>query len=195
MNGEDCGERVPAYTRNSPENNRDDRDDGKGAKDKHGKGVKDKPGKLWEDQFEKDCGIEGLESCLGQFIKYYSFTFGTAIPNPITLTLVGWHMTVTLDQYNSWYVGLGMDLGKSYFGANGSFVGGTFTKNQLPESEIDQKVFVEDFLTAHTVQGYFVPIAYLGGNYSISTQTTSFETGIGSPQVGGAWTYTWNVSK
>jgi hypothetical protein len=66
----------------------------------------------WEDQ----TFMEDVEYTW--WIKYKSFTFGTAIPNPYTGTLIGWHITITEDQYKEWFVGGGLDLNKSPFLVN-----------------------------------------------------------------------------
>lgn len=148
--------------------------------------------KLWPDNwFEVACSY--TSSCVGQYVKYYTFSFGTAIPNPITGTVVGWHGSVTLTQYGDWLFGIGLDAGKNVFGVSASLVDGRFTENQLPKNDIDQRKFLQNFLTGNSFQGFLVPIYYIGVNYSPSVKTATLEDGIGIPQGGGAWTYTWSI--
>jgi len=148
----------------------------------------------WDDSWgEFDCS--SIDSCFGQYVKYYTLSGGTAIPNPITGTVIGWHFTFSLDQYEEVYFGLGVDVGKNVLGWSASLVEGRFEKNQLPERITDKKQFLENFLTGNSVQGYLVPLIYIGANWSHSIRKVSSEGGVGSPQAGISWTYSWKISK
>jgi RHS repeat-associated protein len=155
--------------------------------------------KLWADSWgEFKCGSPNTgyaDSCLGQYLKYFTLTGGTTIPNPYTGTVVGWHGAISIDQNGHWYFGLGLDAGKNVLGWDLSLVEGRFAKDQLPENDAAEEKFLQDFLTGNSVQGYLVPILYLGGNYSFSVGRTSFDLGLGSPQGGLAWTYTWRINR
>jgi hypothetical protein len=145
--------------------------------------------KLWPDNwFSVECAY--TSSCVGQYVKYYTFSFGTTIPNPITGTVVGWHASISLDQYGDWFLGGGLDAGKNILGVSASLVEGRFAGDQLPENDGDERKFLNSYLTGNSFQGFLVPIVYIGGNYSPSTRTASLEDGIGIPQGGVAWTYT-----
>jgi hypothetical protein len=148
---------------------------------------------LWSDNWlEYHC--PEITSCVGQYVKYYTFTFGTAIPNPITGTIVGWHGAFTLNQYGDWFFGLGFDAGKNVFGVNASLTEGRFTKNQLPDKDIEEQKFLRNFLTENSFQGFLVPIFYIGAIYSPSINEIAVEDGVGIPQGGFACTYSWLIS-
>ena len=84
--------------------------------DLSGGGDEDNPPKIWQNYKNPwGCGnsdIGYVDSCVFQYTKYISLTLGTTIPNPITASIVGWHITITADQYNQWYFGGGLDAGK-----------------------------------------------------------------------------------
>ena len=149
---------------------------------------------LWDNSWnESKCSF--IDSCVGQYVKYYTLSGGTAIPNPITGTAIGWHFTISLDQYKKVFFGLGLDAGKNVLGWSASLVEGRFAKDQLPDNTLDEEQFLEKFLTGNSAQGYIVPLLYIGANWSTSTNQISFEEGAGSPQAGVSWTYTWKLSK
>ncbi len=155
-------------------------------------GDKNENEKLWpDDWFHGVCTY--TSSCVGQYVKYYTFSFGTAIPNPITGTVVGWHLTITLDQYKDWFFGLGLDAGKNVLGVSASLVEGRFAKDQLPENDVEERNFLKNFLTADSFQGFLVPIVYIGGNYSPSVKEATLEDGLGVPQGGAGWTHSWLI--
>ena len=148
---------------------------------------------LWPDNwFEYYCPY--ITSCVGQYVKYYTFSFGTAIPNPLTGTIVGWHIAFTLDQYGDWFFGIGIDAGKNVLGVSASLVEGRFANDQLPSNDIAEQRFLRSYLTGNSFQGFLVPIFYIGANYSPSVGEFSAEDGVGIPQGGVAWTHSWLIS-
>jgi len=151
--------------------------------------------KLWDDSWMQfNCSDTDL-GCVGEQIGYFAFTGGTTIPNPYTGTVVGWHTTIVLDQYGQWYVGGGLDAGKNILGWDASLVEGRFSHDQLPSDNAERSKFLENFITGNSFQGFLVPIIYFGANYSPSVNNAAWDLGIGSPQGGIAWTYTFKVSK
>lgn len=126
------------------------------------------------------------------WVKYKSLTFGTAIPNPITGTLIGWHITITKDQYKEWYVGGGLDLDKSPFLVNLSYVYGQINEQDLPQNKQDEPEFLRDFLSGNSIQVFIVPIIDIQLNFPFSGGK-AFDLGIGTPQGGAAWTYTFHI--
>ena len=145
---------------------------------------------LWEDTNTECPG--GADSCVGQITEYASISLGTAIPNDITGTAVGWHMTITVDRFGRVYFGLGLDAGKSLFLISGNVVAGSFTADQVPDSIDAEKKFLEAFITGDTVQAGLVPIYYTGINWSPSAGEAAWENGIGVPAGFVSWTHTFD---
>jgi RHS repeat-associated protein len=140
----------------------------------------------WEDQ----TFMEDVEYTW--WIKYKSFTFGTAIPNPYTGTLIGWHITITEDQYKEWFVGGGLDLNKSPFLVNLSYVNGQINQQDLPQNKQDEPGFLRNFLSGNSIQIFVVPFVVIQLNLPFSGGN-AFDIGIGTPQGGAAWTYTFSI--
>ena len=183
---EGCGGQGCDLGGNSDGNDRSDKKNTDNESDKY----LYNPEKLWEDDFFYQACPAGATSCVSQLLKYFALTFGLPVTNPLTGTFVGWHMTLTLDQYGHWYFGTGGDLGKNVLGFSLSLVEGRFTSDQLPNNDFREMMALEKFLTGFSDQGYIVPFLYVGVNYSSSTDRTSFEMGIGSFQAG--WSHTFN---
>jgi hypothetical protein len=114
---------------------------------------------------------------------YGTFSFGTAILNPFTLTFVGWHFNLTKDRYNQWYIGFGLDIGDSTLGADASLVWGS-AKTILPPDKLQD--YVSGFSVDYGI-GFF---GYGGGSTNIPGGT-NFEAGLASPQGGLGFTYVW----
>jgi hypothetical protein len=140
----------------------------------------------WEDQTFMEDGEYTW------WIKYKSLTFGTAIPNPITGTLIGWHVTITKDQYGELYVGGGVDLDKSPFLVNVSYVYGQINQYDLPENKQDEPGFLQNYLVGNSIQVFIAPIVDIQLNFPFNGGK-AFDLGLGTPQGGAAWTYTFHI--
>jgi RHS repeat-associated protein len=121
--------------------------------------------KSWEDQTLMEDGDYTW------WIKYKSLTFGTAIPNPYTGILIGWHITITMDQYGEWYVGGGLDVDKSPLLVNVSYVYGQISQQDLPRNKQDEPGFLQNFLSGNSIQVYIAPFVDIQLNFPFSGGT------------------------
>ncbi|HLK28701.1 MAG TPA: DUF6443 domain-containing protein [Puia sp.] len=119
---------------------------------------------------------------------YISFNASVGVPNPLTLDLVGWNGTVTLDRYGNFYFSpIGVEVGKSATEASFSL-----TANWLNQSTKPSEAQLNSFLTGNgfNVGGGFI----LGGaeSWSPGANGTTTATGFGfyTPQFGGSYNYT-----
>jgi len=142
--------------------------------------------RAWEDQTFMEDGDYSW------WIKYKSLTFGTAIPNPYTGILIGWHITITKDQYGELYVGCGLDVDKSPLLVNVSYLQGQINQQDLPRNKQDEPGFLQNFLSGNSIQVYIAPFVDIQLNFPFSGGT-AFDLGLGTPQGGISWTYTFYI--
>jgi hypothetical protein len=111
-----------------------------------------------------------------------------AIPNPYTLSFVGWNGTFTVDRYGQiFFSPLGLSVGKSTASAAFSLTANTLEQNTTPTVEE-----MAAFLTGH---GLSVSAGTIfGHNYSYSPTNngtkSAFGIGLFTPHVGASYNYT-----
>jgi len=109
-----------------------------------------------------------------------------AIPNALTLTVVGWSGTLAITRYGdiAWSI-LGIGAGKSITAVSGSIQVGWLNQTRIPsESE------VISFLRGHGINfggGYIVGVS---AQYS-PEHGTATQIGLFSPQMGVSYNYAW----
>jgi len=130
------------------------------------------------------CIVQG-NTCSGAGAYRY-FEIGSAIPNPITGTLIGWSYARTWDFYGNKYNSLGLGIGESTitFIDLAYVVGypGKFQKaDELPE-------FIEGWDFDISVS----PFYYIGGTFNLPFGNGgAFENGVSNPGGGFGITFTW----
>jgi RHS repeat-associated protein len=114
---------------------------------------------------------------------YYSFNINIAIPNPWTLTFIGWSPQITLDRNGNLYLSLlAVSIGKSLSGFSASLTGGWYG---LEAHSADQ---LQGFLGGHSLN--VAGGDWLGGGLTgWFGRGKAVEIGMFSPQVGGAYHY------
>jgi RHS repeat-associated protein len=131
-----------------------------------------------EDYYENDL----------RFPDYYNLNISIAIPNPYTLTFVGWNGSFSIDRHGQVFGSiLGFSVGKS-----ASFVSGSATANWINQSITPTAIQTSSFLTGH---GINVTAGYgLGASWSNSPTNSgsnnAFGVGVVSPQIGASYNYT-----
>lgn len=135
----------------------------------------------YEIDYNEDEGnpLEELLGDRGRGADYKTFSFGGG-------GIIGGHVSITNDRYDNWYIGLGLDFGKSILGFSGNWVGGFMIDGRPMESEL------ETFLTGLSGQWFVIPLVYIGGNGSSAGY--AHEVGIGVPGIGVGGTYTWQIN-
>jgi hypothetical protein len=103
---------------------------------------------------------------------------------PVLANLVGGTLAVNVDRHGNVYVGGGANVGKSL-----TFISGSLTANWFPPFANTNP---NNFLTNNS---FSVAGGWWGGLQGTYTpgSGTALGAGIVSPQIGGAWTYSWNV--
>jgi hypothetical protein len=106
-------------------------------------------------------------------------------------SLVGVTGTVTKDKFSNWYVGLGLNVGKSYpaFGSLSKTTGyiGRTPGNGTPTNEEQ----TEDFLSGFSVNASLGAGGGGGVTWNPSAGTVATEIGYYTPQLGVGATYNW----
>jgi hypothetical protein len=121
---------------------------------------------------------------------FYDLSVSIAIPNPVTFTLVGVSVHVDIDRYGQLFWGLGPAVGRTATLASGSL-----TANYMMQVETATPAEMSNFLTGHSVNataGYWGGLSY---TKSLSTGQSALGTGLVTPQIGGAWQYSWELGK
>ena len=115
---------------------------------------------------------------------YWVFNINVAIPNPLTLTLVGWSGALTVDRHMdvSWSI-LGGGVGKSATMVSGSVQAGWLNQTTIPSQKQ-----TTSFITGNGVN---FTAGYIGGGGETWSPGNGFATQIGivSPQIGVSYNY------
>jgi RHS repeat-associated protein len=103
---------------------------------------------------------------------------------PVLANLVGGTLAVNVGRHGNVYVGGGANVGKSL-----TFISGSLTANWFPPFA---NTNANNFLTKNS---FSVAGGWWGGLQGTYTpgSGTALGAGVVSPQIGGAWTYSWNV--
>ncbi len=121
---------------------------------------------------------------LWRWPDYISGNINIAIPNPWTLTLVGWSGTASIDRYgHTYWSPLGLGVGRS-----ATMVSGSLTGNWLDKCHKPTQKELDDFLTQH---GFSGSAGFWGGANQNYTPGSGWSTGVGfvSPQIGASYNY------
>ena len=118
---------------------------------------------------------------------FYSGSVSVAIPNPLTLSFVGITGNVNVDRYGHLYLGIGPSVGKS-----ATLIAGSVTANWLNRRKLPTQSELNGFMTKHSLN---VGGGFIGGVQETWSPGSGTATGIGifSPQIGGGYSYSWDV--
>lgn len=121
---------------------------------------------------------------------FYTLNLSVAIPNPYTLTLIGWNGTISIDRHLQIFGSpFGLTVGKST-----TLFAGSITANTLQQPTTPSAVEMANFLSGH---GVSISAGFIYGHnfsYSPTNNGTKSAFGIGffTPQIGASYNYTPN---
>jgi hypothetical protein len=146
---------------------------------------------LWQTGIPESKNLSNYESTSESNLRmpdYYSLNVSIAIPNPLTLTFIGWNGNISIDRHGQIYASpIGVSIGKSALLGSASLTANYMLQNNSPSHNETY-----NFLSGHGVStgGGFI----IGGNYSISPVNSGTKNSIGfglyTPQVGVSYNYT-----
>jgi RHS repeat-associated protein len=138
------------------------------------------------DQKQSSIGIE--TASVFRSADYYNLNFNVAIENPYTGQWFGVSLSISRDRYGDWFLAApGISFGKTPY-----MVSFSATGNWMDQKSTPTRKQLENFLSGN---GYNVTYGrgwgVISESFNKSGKATGF--GIGSPQKGGSWNYSWEL--
>ncbi|MBF0106537.1 MAG: hypothetical protein HQM16_14575 [Deltaproteobacteria bacterium] len=97
-------------------------------------------------------------------------------------------MSLTVDYYNKFYLGVGPNIAKSIPAGSISFMYGAINQLENPGPEK-----IEEFRKGHSINGLAALWPALGMTVQPDTGTSAIELGVGTPQIGIGYQYSWMI--